>query len=194
MMERRTSIMRVCILACLGLSCCVGAVGQPVRGKRFPISSEQVAGALRSGGLDIDAEHITHMPNVTAAEESPQLSIVRVVPVDSEEVAVRLACRDASICLPFLVFVRARRSEAERFRSTTASPPQVKVASASTHPLMRAGESVTFLIESDDVRITMNVVCLQAGQVGDTIRVATTDRKLVYRAQVIAPGIVKGLP
>jgi flagella basal body P-ring formation protein FlgA len=57
--------------------------------------------------------------------------------------------------------------------------------------IVRAGSAVKLLIDGKNMRITVPVVCLQSGRQGQTIRVASSDRKRVYQAQVISQEFVR---
>jgi flagella basal body P-ring formation protein FlgA len=48
------------------------------------------------------------------------------------------------------------------------------------------------MLDSERVHIRLSVICLQNGAPGQMIRVTGKDRKLVFTAQVIDGGLLKG--
>ena len=48
------------------------------------------------------------------------------------------------------------------------------------------------LLEGNHVHIRLTVICLENGTKGQTIRVASKDRKLTYKAEVIEDSTVRG--
>jgi hypothetical protein len=156
---------------------------------RFGISVDDVAQVLRSGGLNIDAAQVTLLAPVTASSAAPELRFVSAKKLNDTETAVKIACKSSAVCLPFYAVLHGAGLY-ERLPQPRAS---VKLSSQPPKaPCIRGGDHATLLMETADMRITVGVIALQAGSVGQTIRVTGIDRKRVYRAEVVGPKLVKG--
>jgi flagella basal body P-ring formation protein FlgA len=57
---------------------------------------------------------------------------------------------------------------------------------------VRAGSPATLLLEGAHVHISLSVVCLESGAVGQTIRASSPDHRQVYKAQVVRDGVLEG--
>jgi len=106
---------------------------------------------------------------------------------------VYLRCSRPSECGRFVVYV-------DQPQSRTARPEkEVRPASNSSlkrpgHPLdsieqtpvlLHAGQKATLFLEDKQVRISLRVICLQGGRLGERIRVLDTAGRRVFRAEVI---------
>ena len=109
---------------------------------------------------------------------------------------LRLECASRHECLPFEVMLRtadpavAARLSARKLTAATPSvPPPRRTASAAT--LTRSGERVTLVEELSGMRLTVKAVCLEAGGLGDRIRVRNLATRRVLLATVAAKGEVR---
>ena len=98
----------------------------------------------------------------------------------------RLACERSSDCLPFYVLVRGvelppRPSAVEHRHASVRSLP----------PLARAGDRVEIVEQLSGLNLHTRGVCLQAGSLGERIRVRTLSNHRVLVATVAAPNLVK---
>ena len=58
--------------------------------------------------------------------------------------------------------------------------------------VIRSGSSATLLLDGGHVHIRIPVTCLENGSTGQTIRATDKDRRRVYKAQVVANGVLQG--
>jgi flagella basal body P-ring formation protein FlgA len=58
-------------------------------------------------------------------------------------------------------------------------------------PVVKAGEPVVAVVRIGRVEVTAAMTAVDAGSLGDSIRVAHRDRKRVLRATVVGPGRVE---
>ena len=100
--------------------------------------------------------------------------------LDGEQ--VMLGCED-SACLPFFVFLH-----------NTTNTSLIRARSGNTietEPFnVRPGAVVKLVQQSDGVRLTRSVVCLERGRLGDVIRVRESNGRKVFRATVVQDGEV----
>lgn len=157
---------------------------------RFAITTPDVLAAVSARGVSVQPEQVLFLAPVTARETAPRLHVAGNRKLGDSETAVRFACDSNAICLPFYVIVRGLDDGQERLLSRT---PGAKTGSpAKTEkPCMRNGERASLIIESRSMRITLPVIALQSGRVGEIIRVTDTERKKIYRAEVSGPGLLK---
>ena len=118
---------------------------------------------------------------------------------------VRLRCKTAGACLPFLAHVRPRPDEQARGSAArSAAPDWANVTHrlqperrtsgpATMHPIVRPGQAVTLFWEGGGMRITRTVICLDSGSLGQEVRTRGKDGGRLVRAQVVAVGLVKAM-
>jgi hypothetical protein len=174
-----------CLLAGGGAGFCAGA-------QRFAISPDAVAQAMRSRGLQVQAEQVWLPGPVSASQAAPRLQIVSARKLNQSEMAVRIECEKNAVCLPFYVVLRG--SDQARILALIASERADggKLKHAAAKPCIRTGDRASLVMEKQDMRITLPVIALQSGRPGETIRVTDTDRKKQFRAEVVGPALLKG--
>ena len=167
---------------------------------RFSVTSEQVVAAMQGQAWPIEGVRVTLPIAITAAVADPKLGIETVSRLNQHEARLRMVCRVSSACLPF--FATAAWPESAAFvappsdRNAGSGERKTPALAADTHEnsagRLRAGASVTLLLEGERVHIQMQVVSLQGGATGDKVRVATRDRKQTYVAEIINPILLRG--
>jgi hypothetical protein len=167
---------------------------------RLPISSGQVLAALRTDKITAEAEggRVEFLSVVTSSVAKPRLRVVELAKLTPESLRMRLQCNTNRECLPFLAILHVA-SQAERDqilalwhqRSPQSRDAHMTARLSPAPNIVRAGSAVKLLIDGKNMRITVPVVCLQSGRQGQTIRVASSDRKRVYQAQVISQEFVR---
>jgi hypothetical protein len=162
---------------------------------RYSISSEQVAEAIVAAGVPVTAAQVRFLSEVSALGQEADVRVMNVAKWLGNRWKVELRCHDHRACLPFYVLVEpgtsaafdamsalARRGTAMSRDVSRISTPQI---------LMRNGDRATLLFEKPTVRITMPVICLQNGNLGQTIRVESTDHKQFFKAEIVESGLLK---
>jgi len=151
-----------------------------------PFSRQQIAAALSGEGMHLQAEQVELLAPVTANASNPRLRLISIEPWGSHRMKARLACEDTSICLPFYVAINAEPIAAKVQTTTTKAPTQ------RTPPVLRVGVQATLKLRNATVEITLPVICLENGAVGQLIRVTSTDRKRIYKAEVVSDRLLRG--
>ena len=162
----------------------------PAQAPRFSVTSEQVVTAMRGHAWPIEGVRVTLPAALTAAVADPKLGIETASMLTSHEARLRIVCRVPAACLPF--FANAVWPENEDIASRQPSIQAAAAPGESSTGRLRAGASVTLLLEGQRVHIRMQAVCLQGGATGDKIRVATRDRKQMYVAEIVTPTLLRG--
>jgi hypothetical protein len=159
---------------------------------RAAISTAQVAAAISSAGINITADQVTLLADVAAATPSPTLMVESMERWGDHRTKVRMSCANAE-CVPFYVAVQWQQAQpATAAFGGRAATTTVLAKPASGEIVLRAGATATLLLEIDHVHIQIPVVCLESGALGQTIRVASKDRRQTFMAQVGDPTLVRG--
>lgn len=157
----------------------------------FAVSSSQVADAMREAGRPVNADRIRLLSSVRTRRPNATLQLVSVGEWQDDMHKAEMRCTDRSACLPFYVLVRdsllASLAVSQRPDQLQGNP----VVTPRTHDV-HIGERATLVLERNESRIVMRVVCAQNGDRGQKIRVASPDRKRFYEAEVVEPGFLRG--
>ena len=167
---------------------------------RFSVTSEQVVAAMQGHAWSIEGVRVTLPAAITAAVADPKLGVEAASMLTAHEARLRMVCRVPAACLPFYatatwpesaesVAPPTGRNAGSGERKTPISAADKNESSAAR---LRAGASVTLLLEGERVHIQMQVVSLQGGAAGDKVRVATRDRKQTFVAEIVNPTLLKG--
>ena len=157
---------------------------------RMRISSSQVAGALQAAGWKISAAQVKFLSQVTSDRAEPGLEVVEVSKWREDQGKARLRCHDRHACLPFFVLIEGVDSNVVG-AGTSSSVQKIALGSAPVPPLMRSGDHVAMVFADKALRIRIPVICLQSGSRGQTIRVTSEDHKRFFKAEVVAPGVLR---
>lgn len=162
---------------------------------RVPLTGAAVAAMLAQTGLRVDANQIELPGSLSTATANPQLHVTGAELLPEGPLRVRLACREARDCQPFLATIRsASAPEAmanftglQKSLQTTSSPRSIAVTER-----VLAGQHATLLLEDIHMRITVPVLVIDSGAPGTEVRVSSLDRKQIFRAVVADAGTLRG--
>jgi hypothetical protein len=162
-----------------------------------PEASRLVRSVIPHNGItDTEWSPITPLPCETVARIA-RASALEVVDTRWDPLVgtfdVRLRCNPPTACLPFLVRVERNASSATpRALPSLADRPLNRRVSANSVPrLVKPGQLVTLLVQNGSMRITNQVVCLDAGAAGDQIRTRSKNGGRVVRARVLTASLVE---
>jgi len=160
----------------------------------IPITSGQVASALSSEEAMVLPSQIKLLSSPTSRRPNPELRLVSLEPWRPGLLKARIECRDHSECLPFFVGVKAGTIEGFTLaKALTQRPLKAERNDVRHDPVvLRIGAEATLLLESGRIRITVPVICLANGSIGQTIRVTTRDHKQTYQAEVVSAALLRG--
>lgn len=178
------------------LLCVAAALPALAAAKHYAITQEQIAAALTSTGLQVSPDQISPHPQVVAFVDQPTLEVKFIQPAGGHRLIARMECAQAAQCLPFLVTLRMDRSSPALDGSAPAPPPPpANWRSGSSHSqplLVRAGSSAVLLLDGAHVHISIPVICLDGGALGQTVRATNPDRKHLYSVQVAGDRLLRG--
>jgi hypothetical protein len=162
---------------------------------RAVITPVQIAEAISETGMRVTTEQVTLLADAVSTTPTPMLRVQSMEQWGEHRMKVRMACASNDQCLPF--FVAVYRSEASPFQPAPASANTSTVGRAAARPdarsyIVRAGAPARLMIDGDHVHIELLVTCLENGAAGQTIRVASSDRRQTYMAEVVDGTLLRG--
>jgi len=176
----------------LGAAVALPAVAAP---GRDAITTAQVAAAISGAGMQTSAQQVTMLTNVVATTNVPALKVQSMERWGDRGMKVRMSCANPEECLPFFVAVRGNDANAAQSFSANSDRSSNAIARPKHDPksfVVRSGTPVTLLIDGDRIHIKLSVVCLENGEPGQTIRVASKDHKQTYLAEVVDGSLLRG--
>ncbi len=159
---------------------------------RYAITSGQVAAAVSGDGMPISPDQVTLPAEIVATVPDPVLKVKSIDLAGERRALARVECAIPQQCLPFIATLDFDT------RLTTDPVPQSShgrfpAQTQQTSPtVVRAGAPATLLLEGTHVHITLPVVCLESGAMGQTIRARSPDHRQVYTVQVVREGVLEG--
>jgi len=153
------------------------------------ITKEQIAAAMSGAGIKVSPDQVTLLTDVVATTTTPGLKVESMERWGADRMRVRLDCAKREDCLPF--YVAVRWIQGGPALSGQADPPPSAKTNVTSY-IVRAGSAAILLLDGDHVHIRIPVVCLENGATGQTIRVASKDRRLTYTARVVDGSILRG--
>ena len=148
---------------------------------------EILRGNLRADDLDCGAVPLL-VPGI--AFELAKIFYDRTL--HSWEFLVR--CANSAECVPFLVRwpQPANRDSARQEGLEPAHASNSYANVPETHPvLLRPGQTVMLVWDQDGIRVVLPVICLERGNVGDSIRVRIKSGTRVLRAEIVNESLLR---
>jgi len=93
--------------------------------------------------------------------------------------------------LPFFVAVSWSQAEAAQPALAAFSSSATSQTGSNSY-VVRAGSPAVLLIEGDHIHIQIQVVCLENGAPGQTIRASSKDHRQTYTAKVGEDAVLRG--
>ncbi|MGH9500012.1 MAG: flagella basal body P-ring formation protein FlgA [Terriglobales bacterium] len=180
----------IVLLICLGGI--LPAAGQ-TRQNRIAISTQSVVSAMAQAGWRVGPERVKFLSQVTSTAAEPGLQVAQVTHWQGDKLRVELRCHDPHACLPFYVLVTEQKTTGKpgQTPAAVANGGPAALEMAEEKPLIRSGDPATLTFADRGLRITMPVICLENGRRGQEIRVASSDHRRFYKAEIVGPGLLK---
>ena len=161
--------------------------------ERNPITPQQIAAAINGAGLKISADQVVLLSDVVARTSDPALKVESMERWDDRRLRVRLQCAKAEECLPFFVAVSWGQAAAGQPALADLSSTAISQGKTGSNSfVVRAGSPAILLIEGAHIHIQLQVVCLENGVPGQTIRATSQDRRQTYTAKVGEDAVLRG--
>jgi hypothetical protein len=170
----------------MGMLCSMAALPAAAVNGHYAITTAQIAAAVSSSGLRVSPEQVTLMTNVVANVADPVLKVKSIDNAGARSAIARLECARQQ-CLPFLVTLRTSVGVEPVVQFTAPVVSNVK-----PQTLVHNGLTAMLHLEGPHVHISLNVICMDNGAAGQTIRATSLDRKQVYSVKVASDGTLEG--
>lgn len=167
----------------------VPALAAPVH---HAVTAAEIVAAMSNIGMQISADQVTLLTDTVANGENPQLSVKSMQRWDGHRVMVRLECANRDECLPFFVGVRLSQEDTQKAVALSADRAAALRSTTANQSMVRVGSPATLVLDGDHVHIRVAVICLQNGAPGQTIRATDKDHRVVYTAEVVDGGMLRG--
>ena len=162
----------------------------------YRVGADRVAEALAARGISVQPGQLEFLASVKSSRPDPALEIEHLQATSRDSVLARVRCREAGVCLPFLVVLRLTTKQDPQtiLERLPATKVQFLPAGNQHRPkwMVKTGQTATFVMQGKDVRATTPVICLQNGRQGESIRVSSLDRKRIMVGEIVAPGLLRG--
>jgi hypothetical protein len=187
-MKRFVLALTITTLACL-------ASAAPAADRRYAIRAESVAAAMSGIGMQVPPGQVTLLTDVLASSNAPRLRVKAMEKSGDHRLMVRLECESSEECQPFYARIHSG------MKDDPQAPASLLQAQISSSPgregrgktvEMRTGSTATLVLDSQHVHVSLSVVCLENGAVGQKIRVASDDHQRIYLAEVVSDRLLKG--
>jgi len=167
----------------------------------FALTAQQVERALQERGMPTAGMRVTLVANVVATEPNPVFDIRAVEPLGNSLTGkhtgtqswVRVACHESGTCLPFYAFVSWTQQPAGSYPDSlnAAAAPMKAVFKTNAMITIRTGTHAMLVMDDSRLHIQIEVISLENGIAGHTIRVASPDHKQVYLAEVVSAHLLR---
>jgi Chaperone for flagella basal body P-ring formation len=157
-------------------------------------SCQEVAGFIASSGvLETPAamSHTLQGLNCAAARNIPQSASLELIRTNWNASLQRwefvLRCARRADCVPFLVWAQGENPHAQ----THSQAQQVSAANSPANiapNLVESGQTALLTWDGGGLRVVLPVTCLDAGSLGQTVRVRLKHVDRVLRAEVAGAG------
>jgi hypothetical protein len=154
----------------------------------------EIAGALASSALwrDGDAVQLRQHLDCAAAGGVPEEAELELIRANRNEALERwefsLRCTKPEACVPFMVWAHEEglhgEGAAQRREPGLGAQPNRKL-------LVKAGQTATLMWEQGGIRVILPVTCLEAGELGQVVRVRLKNVTRTLRAEVMSDGTLQ---
>lgn len=161
---------------------------------RVPVSARDVALVVSAvAGASVDASEVSLPADLTAATANTNLRLLQAEATQPAAVRLKLACEGGG-CLPFFALLHVHdQAEAVQVASQISLKLNHNLPIESRKgTAVQAGMRATLLLEDEHMRISLPVVLIDSGAPGTEVRVASLDRKQLYRGIVSDNQTVRG--
>jgi hypothetical protein len=162
------------------------------RAATVPVSRERVLAALNAANLPLEKSQVQMLSEVSSKNPAAALQVADLQRWNESDALIELRCPQSGQCLPFYVRLHWSSTEARELALAGVKHDRKLNAGLKRELLVRAGQKATLVTKAGKFRAATPVICMDAGSAGQTVRVASLDRKRIARAEVIENGVLKG--
>jgi hypothetical protein len=167
----------------------VAAMPATAASGHFAITTDRIAAAVSSSGVQVSSAQVTLLTRVVANIAEPELKVKSIDRSNGARAVARLECVNPEQCVPFMVTLHM---DSQTATTMSDRPAPVITQVRPSAPAVRAGSPATLRLEGTHTHISLSVICLENGATGQTIRAASRDHRQVYKVQVQRDGTLEG--
>jgi len=160
--------------------------------RQFAVTTTEIAQALNKAGVEVSPDHVSLLSEVLSTTPEPLLKVRSIEKSANLQLVARMECQNSQECVPFLVGVKQEPEQSSALLSAANLRPAVAAYPAMSTFVLRTGVTATLQLDGEHIHITIPVICMENGAVGQSIRVTDRSRRVVYRANVVNGGLLKG--
>lgn len=155
------------------------------------VTTSDVIAGMRTKDIVVRPSQVSMLSSIPVSTEHPQLEAVKVESLTADTSRVLMRCVDRTSCIPFYVVVSGL------VPTQQVSEPPSKARGLSSRGtsgpvVVKRGAKVTMEIVSPEMVITLPVVCLQSGHLGEKIKATSPDQKITYLGEIVSPKLLRG--
>ncbi len=180
---------RLILFLVVSIAAALPAVANPAH---YAITAEQVAAAVNNQGMQISPDQVVLLTGVVANVAAPRLTVKSIDRTGPERAIARIECADAAQCLPFVVSIRLNAGESDEVPSTSSRLLSTSSQAKPAPIVVRAGSPAILLLDGAHVHVSLGVICLDNGAVGQIVRATDRDRRQIFIARVAQSGVLEG--
>jgi hypothetical protein len=186
-MSIQTNIVAVMLL----LGSAVTASGQSASSLPQITKGDVIEGMARKR-LAVHPWQVSMLSTIPVHAEHPVLEAMKIEPLTGDTSRVLMRCADRSVCIPFYVAVSGLAPGDRLPEQLSGGRVSVFSKLAGGPIIVKRGSKATLEIVAPEMVITVPVVCLQSGRLGEQIKVSAVDQKNTYLGEIIRPGLLRG--
>ena len=161
---------------------------------RFPVPLSAVLASLLKAGVSVNPAQIQMPQNLTATSNQIVLKITTAELMSDGHLRIRFSCQELGACQPFFASAGVTPgTEMAALGSLRAATSSEKLPATRHPPLVQAGAEAQLVLHDEHMWITIPVLTIDTGVAGAEVRVSSLDRKRIFRAFVVSPGVVRGV-
>jgi len=159
--------------------------------QHYGIRTESIAAAINGVGMQVTPAQVALLTDVVSTTNAPRLKVSLIEKLGDHRLMARVECQNPQECMPFFVRINLGpdtgvSTSSGQFKESLPSAGRAK------QDAVKAGSKATLLLDSDHMHISLAVVCLESGAVGQKIRVSAGERRQIYLAEVVNGQLLKG--
>lgn len=192
---RQARAVKSCAEIARVISAAEPALGEPALREALadPAPAESSSGReFKDKGKDGDRDKDLDCSAARNVPEDSSLELLQAkwnAGLQRREFALR--CGRPEDCIPFLVWVRADTSAGGRADFFSRTSDGAKSGGKEAAPLIKAGQTVMLTWDEAGIRVVLPVTSLQAGGLGQRVRVRFKNAPRTLQAEIVGAGMVR---
>ncbi|MGB7602632.1 MAG: flagella basal body P-ring formation protein FlgA [Candidatus Sulfotelmatobacter sp.] len=155
------------------------------------VSRGDPAQAETTGGRELSEKDVDCAAAGNIPEDAPLELVTAKWNAGLQRREFALRCGHREDCIPFLVWVRADTSAVGSAQFFPRKLDGSKSGWKEAAPLIKIGQTVMLTWDEAGIRVVLPVICLEAGAVGQRVRVRFKNAARTLQAEIVGAGMVR---